>query len=78
MKQVRLNSTMLLSKYEDMLDALISTVWLRPGKLIYSLLSLSIWNYKNIAKISILLFITCFLCNSLVNTVHITAIFLGP
>ena len=52
MKQAKLNSTMLLSKYENMLDVLdLNSV----AKIRLSLLSLPTLNYKHLVIISFLL-----------------------
>ena len=56
-------------------------VFLGLAKLIYSLLSLPTWNFKNVAIFSFLniyhaflLFVTVFLCSSLTNTAYITVV----
>ena len=55
MKQARLNSTVILRKYEDMLDPLdLNSV---PGKLIYSSSSLPTLSYRNLKIILFLSYV---------------------
>ena len=56
MKQARLNSTMLLSKYEDMLDALdLNSVAKARQINLQFIITIPTLNYKNSAIISFLL-----------------------
>ena len=78
MKPARLNFTLLLYKYEDMFDALDFNSMTKAWQINLQFIVIAHINYKNVAMTSFLLFITCFLCSSLVNTVYtyIIAIFL--
>ena len=70
MKQAKLNSTILLSKYEDMRDTLDLNSVTKARQINLRLSSLPTINYKSIAIISFYYYMYVLLCSGLVKTIY--------
>ena len=69
MKQARLNPTMLMSKYEDMLNALDLSSVAKARQIILQFIIIAhikLYEFSN----NIIFIITSFLCSSLIKTIH--------